>query len=225
MADEKRNAALSEEWHELMYACNVPHTQGSLHAFAQLMAAYSERHRHYHNLDHIFWMLNLIFDIAYVDPFLLTRNIRLATWYHDVVYDPRGSENEARSAEVAAASLARLGISQETVTRVCDLILMTKEHIGPADDSEAGLFIDADLGILGTDPKEYAEYASGIRKEYGSLADHEFYEGRRKVLQRFQARRRIFRSDWYDRYSESQARANLAAEIAQIDAFLRMLPS
>ena len=225
MARQETIPYLASEWDRLMDICKVPPGKGRLHTFAQLVTAYTEPHRHYHNLEHIRWMLDLLFDVELVDPFIGTICLRLATWYHDVVYDPRSSENESRSAVVARLSLGELEISDSIIARVSGLILMTKNHVAPPQDAEADLFLDADLGIIGADAESYAQYASAIRKEYDWVPERQFYEGRRTVLQRFQDRYRIFRASWPERFSEERARTNIAAEIAQIDEILRTLPS
>jgi len=53
--------------------------------FNEIILAYSEPGRYFHNLDHIRFMLDLIEQYR---P-LLTQpiEIALATWYHDVIYD------------------------------------------------------------------------------------------------------------------------------------------
>src|SRR4051812_494474 len=98
-------ARFADGWLELMDACKA-REEPRLHAFVQLATADAEPHRHYHNLQHIIDMLDQM-------PWILVRKdkdsdmllLQLATWYHDVVYDPRSSENESRSAEVARYSL------------------------------------------------------------------------------------------------------------------------
>src|ERR1043165_7022793 len=115
MVTQEQQAKLADEWSRLMRALNVP---SDLHwrAFAQIVTAYSEPHRHYHTLDHIVWMLHQLFiEVKYSTPFPEPewKMLELATWYHDVVYDPRSEENESRSAEVARNSLYELGLSED----------------------------------------------------------------------------------------------------------------
>jgi predicted metal-dependent HD superfamily phosphohydrolase len=224
--NENRDAFLAREWHRLMDVCKVPMDAQRDREFARILEAYAQPHRHYHNLDHIDWMIGLIFETALGDPVLMTRDISLATWYHDVVYDPRRGDNEGRSAEEAAESLSGLGVPVNVTTRVRSLILMTQDHVAPENDPEADLFLDADLGILGADPATYARYADAIRREYSWVNDADFNAGRRKVLLRFLDRKHIYsKHGWHRRHLEERARANLAAEIAQIDDLLRALPT
>src|SRR5262249_14321242 len=124
---------------------------------------------------------------------------------------------EQRSAEFAARALTELGLEAPTIQRVCDLIMLTRTHVRPESDAEADLFLTLDLSILGAEPAAYAHYVASIRKEYAWVSDFDFCTGRRKVLEAFKARPVILSEDWHDRFSEKQARANIAAEIAQID--------
>jgi predicted metal-dependent HD superfamily phosphohydrolase len=151
------------------------------------------------------------------------KNLHLAAWYHDVVYDPRRQDNEDRSADVAREALQALLLDSDRIVRVCDLIRMTKDHIAPEKDIAAQWFLDADLSILNGYPEDYERYSAEIRQEYAWVADEQYYPARRAVLQRLLDRPAIFGTP-RQREFEADARANIAAEIAQIDAILRTLP-
>jgi predicted metal-dependent HD superfamily phosphohydrolase len=217
----EQSARLADEWNRLMDSLNVPRENGRLRCFEELRAAYSESHRYWHNLDHID---SLLAEIGLPSHRLkgALATLELAVWYHDVVYDTHRVDNEARSAEVARNALVELDIDRNLIERVCDLILMTRDHQAPVDDTEAQLFLDADMSILGTNSVLYQEYAADIRKEYAWIPDHVFYPGRRTVLGGFLSRPTIFRTEWFKQW-ESAARMNIAAEIAQIDETLRTL--
>src|SRR5687767_6949665 len=77
--------------------------------YDRLTAAYAERHRHYHNQQHIAECL-AEFDAARH----LVRQpeaIELALWFHDAVYNPRAGDNEERSAALAKACLDEAGVA------------------------------------------------------------------------------------------------------------------
>ena len=57
---------------------------------------YSETGRHYHTLTHIASMLSLLASLSELDQEDRTR-IRLATFFHDAVYDATRKDNEAQS--------------------------------------------------------------------------------------------------------------------------------
>lgn len=216
-----KSAAIARSWQVLMELAQAANT-GRTEALQRLINAYLEPGRYYHNRDHIVRMLDSLPLHQSVNHADRVPELKLAAWYHDAVYDTRKADNEVRSAELARESLVRLGIRDPIVARVVDLILMTRHHTVADEDSEALVFLDADLSILQAPPNEYAKYASAIREEYAWLPDREFYNGRRQILQRFLDRPRIFRSDRFCQ-GESIARANLAAEIAQIDQIVRTL--
>ncbi len=215
----KMLAIFTEQWECLM---GIGRVRAGLHlqSLAQIVAAYSEPHRHYHNLDHIVHLLDMLMMRHEAEPHQRLA-LYLAAVFHDIVYDTRSSENEARSAKVAEATLNEIGL-RGLSERVGRWILMTKDHQAPDDHLDAQVLLDADLSILGMGPIAYAEYAKAIRREYEWVSEPEYLTGRRKVLSGFLARSAIYRTDSFKRW-ETPARRNIAGELAEIDAKLRTL--
>ena len=214
-----QQTVLAESWERLMDCFNLPSGPARRQAFAQLECAYGEPHRHYHNLEHIAWMLDICGSVRFDTKEI--ELLELATWYHDAVYDTHSGENESKSAEAARKSLRELGLGMDRIARVSELILMTKHHQAPAEDAAALHFLDMDLSILQASPAVYAEYAKAIRQEYAWVADRDFYQGRRQVLLTFLQRPMIFHTERF-RAGEKQARANIAAEIARLEELLKV---
>jgi predicted metal-dependent HD superfamily phosphohydrolase len=177
--------------------------------FDDLARRYSEPNRCYHTLDHI-WQ---VFDVAFGLQSGLPPALIFAIFLHDVVYDTHASDNEERSAEYAHMMLVRLGISREVRDETARLILLTRNHETVADDTAGKVLLDADLAILGADEADYDAYAAAIRQEYAWVSDDDYRKGRRAVLERFLARPRLYFSP---AMKETQARANLAREIARL---------
>src|SRR3954469_12226246 len=78
--------------------------------FNQLVAAYSERQRHYHTLQHLRECL-AHFEAAS----MLARRpaeVELALWFHDAVCEPQRHDNEERSADWARASVLAAGCAE-----------------------------------------------------------------------------------------------------------------
>ncbi|WP_134325273.1 HD domain-containing protein [Cumulibacter soli] len=177
--------------------------------WSDLIERWSEPHRAYHNLEHLLLMLELL-AAQNAHPHTM-----LAAWYHDAIYDPTSSTNEADSADLARESLTRLGKADAT-DRVANLVLLTAEHADPPDD-EAALLLDADLAILGQSPAIYLRYVEAVRAEYSHVGDDDFRAGRSSVLRDLLEHERLFQHPAF-RHLEDPARTNLTAELTVYDA-------
>lgn len=201
--------ALRERWHALAAACGADTGKAS-RFYDALAAAYGEPHRAYHTLAHIAHMFAALDEVPLSDP-----AVHWATWYHDICYRPGDLTNERRSAEVARAALAGIGVGPRLGGRVAQLIEATRDHGKSPGDSAQELFLDADLAILGAPADEYAVYARAVRAEYGGIPDLLYRRGRKAFLQRMLGRDSIFLSEHFRRRYETQARGNLAEELAE----------
>lgn len=171
---------------------------------------YRDEARAYHNLDHVAQCLR---EFDSLRP--LAENphaVELAIWFHDAVYDSRAKDNEEQSAQLAAASLAKMGLAGELPRAVQALILLTRHDRAPATADER-IIIDVDLSILGQPPDVFDRYESGVREEYAWLADDEFWPKRRDFLKTFLARERIYHTEPCARKYERRARENLQRSI------------
>lgn len=166
-------------------------------------ARLNEPQRHYHTLAHIEAML------ANLPQSDATREMAAAIWLHDIVYDPKASDNEEMSAFVAEQDLAGSGIS---IPIVVGLILGTKRH--ESGSAQQNLLNDLDLGILGAPPPTYARYAHQIRMEYAHVPTPQYHAGRAAVLTAFD-QKQIFQTERFA-HLEEQAHKNLRAEITRL---------
>jgi predicted metal-dependent HD superfamily phosphohydrolase len=183
--------------------------------WAAVVAAWSEPHRRYHDLSHLAAVLGLVDALASAADD--ADAVRLAAWYHDVVYDPRGADNEARSAGRARAGLRGL-VPDERLDEVERLVLLTVDHDPAPDDANGAVLCDADLAVLASPPDAYAAYASAVRAEYGHLSDAEFTAGRIAVLERLLGLPALYRVPEDDERWTETARANLTAELTLLRA-------
>lgn len=194
-------------------------TQADFGLLNQLIAAYSERQRHYHTLQHLRECL-AYFDAAATLAAHPAR-VQLALWFHDAVYDPQRSDNEERSATWAASAVRHAGCGDEAARQVEALVLATRhlrpEAAAPADEDTA-LMRDIDLAILGAAPARFDESEAQIRKEYAHLDDDAFRAGRARVVEGFLARPQLFATTAFRAALEKQARANLERSLARLRA-------
>lgn len=186
-----------------------------------LVTRWSEPHRAYHNLNHLLQVLQVI--DALTDPALTTNlaltdeslwQVRAAAWFHDVVYEPAASDNEARSADHAARQLLRIGAQEAQIATVRALISMTIDHHVTDLDPAAVILHDADLSILGQSAAQYLDYVNGVREEYSHIADEAFRIGRSTILTGFLNREKIYLGSDANRRFEARARINIQAELA-----------
>ena len=178
-----------------------------------LEARYRERHRAYHTGAHVAALAGLAAD--HRDLLVDEPLVALAIWYHDAIYRPRRSDNEAASAKLADAELRSLGVPPRAVRDVGRLILATADHVPPADLADALPFLDFDLAILGSEPPVYEAYRQAIRREYRFVPRTVYRVRRRAVLGRFLERPRIYRTDRFQQLLEEPARANLTRELLE----------
>jgi predicted metal-dependent HD superfamily phosphohydrolase len=183
------------------------------HWFEEISRRYNEPHRHYHNVQHIHECLREFQHVRKTAP--IARELELALWMHDVIYDPHRSDNEEESIRFSIELLNDAWTDELFSQRVTGLIGATKHDRLP-DDKPSQLIIDIDLSILGQPAERFWQYEAQIRQEYAFVPEDTFNEKRAEILEHFLARPRIFQTPLFlDRY-ESQARANLSASISRL---------
>ena len=193
-----------QSWQRLWNELGAHTVNGGL--MNQLVAAYSERHRHYHTLQHLRECL------AHAEAVrTLARRpaeLELALWFHDAVYDPHRGDNEERSAQWAHASVVAAGCDAAIADRVRDLVLATRHHEAH-EDVDTQLLVDIDLSILGASYSRFDEYERQVRAEYAHVDDAAFRAGRSRFVQGLLARPSLFATDVYRGTLEKRARENL----------------
>jgi predicted metal-dependent HD superfamily phosphohydrolase len=185
---------------------------------AELARAYTAPDRHYHSLTHIEALLNLAHQHqgTLADP----DAVEAAIWFHDAVYDTLRHDNEDKSADLAVDRL-KGATTQERLDRIAEMIRATANHqlpdfLDPEAARDCALFLDMDLAVLGAAKEDYDSYAAAVRREYSWVPEPLWIDGRRKVLERFLARPRIYASPELQASHEAAARHNLSHELANL---------
>lgn len=184
------------------------------------MAAYSTA-RGYHDLRHLAEVLQRITELGAGDH----REVVLAAWFHDAVYDTAAGAggsvpdtNEERSARLAEQELAGEDID---VVEVARLVRLTAEHRPGPGDTAGELLCDADLAILASATPRYQEYVADVRAEYAAYDDRDFASGRIAVLEDLLGKPQLFHTVYARKHWESPARENMAAELQRLREVLR----
>ncbi len=82
---------LPRKWNELLSTWSA-NAVLARQAFENLRERYAEAGRFYHTLEHIESMLAIVESLG--EHARNLNAVKLATWLHDVVYDPRAADNE-----------------------------------------------------------------------------------------------------------------------------------
>ena len=207
------DAALTASWDAAWSALGRPAPSGLQ---VELMNAWAEPHRHYHDQRHLRECLALW--ARWCGHGDRAGEVGIALWFHDAIYDPQAGSNELNSAAWAARSLIRAGLASETAQRVHDLVMAT-QHDAPAalsSGADAQLLVDIDLSILGSPPERFERYDQDVRKEYAWVPGFRYRDQRAQVLQGFLDRPRLYHGAAAVALLEGQARINLAAALSRL---------
>ncbi len=188
---------LRVQWHALMPADEMLGNE--------VIQRWSESHRRYHDVRHLFECLRALPEDA-------ARPTKLAAWFHDVVYEGVPVQDEERSAALAVRELSDAGLPAAEVDEIERLILLTITHAPEPDDSPGAALMDADLAILGSAPGRYDLSVRDIRLEYLHFDDEQWMAGRLAVVSDFLARPQLYHTVSGQQRWEVQARANLTRE-------------
>ncbi len=180
----------------------------------EIASCYSQARRHYHTLNHL---NHLITELAEISTQLASTDaVLLAAYYHDIIYDPLRSDNEEQSAILARDRLEQAEVPDFIIEQTIVCIMATRSHV-LTESSDANYFTDADLSVLGQAAAVYKKYSSHIRQEYEQYPDGVYWPARRKILSGFLQMPRIFKTGFFYKKYESQARNNITAEMAAIE--------
>ena len=179
-----------------------------------------EEHRRYHTDQHVVEKFLALEELA-GEGALDDREAalaRVAACFHDAVYDPAAppGANEADSADLAVRGLRALGVRDDDVTAVRQLVLATERHEAPGARGLGAAFHDADLWILSAPSERFDEYCAQVRAEYAVVPDDAFAAGRTAVLQPFLRRDTVYATRHARRAWNDRARLNLARELSRL---------
>lgn len=176
----------------------------------ELLACYAEPQRRYHTRQHLEECLTLLEQVR--DLAERPEEVEMALWFHDAVYDVKGSGNEERSAEWARRALAEAGVPPAAAERVRQLVLVTR-HDGVPGSADEQVLVDIDLAILGAERPRFDEYERQIRDEYAFVPGFLFRRKRRQILRTFLDRPVLYSTAVLRERFEARARENLQRAI------------
>lgn len=194
---------LQRIWQELWQELRTPPPP-----LQPLLDAYSEPQRHYHTLQHLrecltWWQRCKQWMQRPVD-------VALALFYHDVVYQPKKADNEAKSALWLQQHLHG-HLPEAQLQRIQQWVLATASHQHHGDEADLAWVLDIDLSILSADTTRFQEYERQIRLEYRHVPSLIYRCKRRQILRQFAQRQPLYLTHYFKTHLEAQAKRNLQA--------------
>lgn len=194
--------SLEKSWFELHQYYHFSEPQK---VFNKLIAAYSEKQRAYHTLQHLYECLALLESIRV--NLNDAHAVILALWFHDAVYDPQAKDNEIKSAELFEQYLAQ-DLPNDVVQKIRWWIVATQKHAS-TDELDLQFLLDIDLAILAASSDRFAEYEQQIQKEYAWVDPDIYLIKRKQVLAHFYQTEPLYQTEYFQQNFEQRAKENL----------------
>jgi|KBSMisStaDraftv2_1062788.scaffolds.fasta_scaffold380059_2 predicted metal-dependent HD superfamily phosphohydrolase len=181
--------------------------------FDDLLSSYGEAHRAYHTRQHLEDCLASLDEVR--EQCDHADEVAMALWFHDAIYKPRRSDNEAASADWLARVVREAGIAESSVTRMHALVMATR-HTATADEHDAKMLVDIDLSILGAPAERFDVYEMQVRREYRWVPGPIYRARRADILQGFLDRGAIYATPSFRARFEEAARENMLRSISRL---------
>ena len=193
------------------------------HEGADLMQRWNAPNRQLHNVRRLMNTLTHIDEIASSahDPDIL----RVAAWYHGAFLNKaleiklggfQANFAATRCIDHAHNRLTNLGVADEVVARIDELIAFLTRHRAPRSDFDAQVLVDADLAGLACSPQDYKKIRTALRAELSELDDLQFVKARLALVKKLLSYETIYQSPLGSAW-EDTARANLEVELTRLD--------
>ena len=193
---------LEKSWFELHQHYHFSEPQK---VFNKLIAAYSEKQRAYHTVQHLYECLLLVGTIR--SDLNDANAVELALWFHDAVYDPQAKDNELKSAELFVQYLAQ-DLSIDIVEKIKLWIIATQKHEA-TNELDLQFLLDIDLAILAVSPERFDEYEQQIQHEYAWVDPDVYSIKRKQVLAHFYQTEPLYQTEYFQQNFEQRAKENL----------------
>lgn len=174
----------------------------------ELKSCYGEAHRKYHTLEHIAASLTELDTLS-----ASSSAVEGAIWFHDVIYDPRCSDNEDASIAWFRQATQKW-MDPSLVKDISSLITVTDFRRSASSDPFHQIMVDIDLAIFSAEESIYDDYARAIRSEYSHVDEDSYRKGRGEVMELFLSRP-IYRTSQFQ-HREARARMNISRELRNL---------
>lgn len=194
-------------------------------AWECLVASYSSstgelpvQQRKYHNLGHIAECIDALneWETEFSDLELDYSKITLAIFYHDICYNVLSKTNERNSAAQAICALSEFDLCGSYLGDIYDMILATRHTTQFYDNEMLSLICDIDLKGLAKPYDQFRIASEAIADEFASFPKNEYISGRIKWIESMLSRPKIYRTIFFRRQCEENARKNLETHLKEM---------
>ncbi|WP_426417758.1 HD domain-containing protein [Aestuariirhabdus sp. LZHN29] len=175
-------------------------------AWREIAHYYALKDRFYHTGEHITFCLQQ-FDEA-CTHLEAAREVEMALWFHDIIYQMDSEKNEADSADFFCQLVGDKQNCLKARDRIASLIMDTTHKSAPAS-IDGRYLADVDISSLARPWEEFLQDSLNVRKESPHLSDVDYKAGQRKFFQSLLNRPHVFYTQYFRQHSEQQARDNL----------------
>ena len=193
------------------------------HEGTDLIQRWSAPNRQLHNVRRLMNTLTHIDEISSSahDPDIL----RVAAWYHGAFLNKaleiklggfQANFASTRCIDHAHNRLTKLGVPEDVVARIDELIAFLTRHRAPRTDFDAQVLVDADLAGLACSPQDYKKLRTSLRAELSELDDLQFTKARMALVKKLLSYETIYQSPLGSAWEET-ARANLEVELSRLE--------
>ena len=151
--------------------------------------------------------------------------LRVAAWYHGAFLNKaleiklggfQANFASTRCIDHAHNRLTNLGVPEEVVARIDELIAFLTRHRAPRTDFDAQVLVDADLACLACSPQDYKKLRTSLRAELSELDDLQFTKARMALVKKLLSYETLYQSPLGSAW-EDTARANLEVELTRLE--------
>ena len=214
-----------------------------------LQAMYGEKHRHYHDIRHIYFLLNKLKEFIHNNDeiernhFQIYSSVVIAIWWHDAFYTPYGGGNGFNEEQSAALmnkaydSPTLIGQFDHTAQQWAHTaILATAEHLtelqfakqsGVVDEYSpqvqvTRILLDVDMAGFAEPMDIFNENSRNVLKEYEGLGIpmRQMLKNRVKFLTKLLEKKRIYYTNYFYNKYETVARFNIEESIRATESLL-----
>ena len=149
-----------------------------------ILQCWSEPHRAYHGVAHL---ADLLEQIEGHNPLPQKERdmLTLAAIFHDIIYNPRRTDNEVRSAELFLQCIS-MDKDSPDIQEIATIIRDTKTH-KPSTPLSA-IFCHMDTAIVRRPYPDLLLWEEGIRREYDHLPGIAYVVGRVRFLEKMRCK-------------------------------------